>query len=115
MVESYRWQAYFPLLLYVGLRKSELLNLTWENVDLGAKELNVARTKSGEPLVQPIPEPAMRIIEALPSRGGKYLFPGDRDDRPVVNPNDAWARIRERAGLPDVCIPLIDDHLDRHP
>jgi integrase len=100
MVESYRWQAYFPLLLYLGLRKSELLNLKWENVDLEAKELHLTRTKSGEPLVQPIPEPAMRIIEALPSRGGKYLFPGDRDDRPVV----AWARIRERAGLPDVCI-----------
>lgn len=104
MVESYRWQAYFPLLLYLGLRKSELLNLKWENVDLEAKELHLTRTKSGEPFVQPIPEPAMRIIEALPSRGGKYLFPGDRDDRPVVNPNDAWARIRERAGLPDVCI-----------
>jgi integrase len=104
MVESYRWRAYFPLLLYLGLRKSELLNLKWENVDLEAKELHLTRTKSGEPLVQPIPEPAMRIIEALPSRGGKYLFPGDRDDRPVVNPNDAWARIRERAGLPDVCI-----------
>ena len=104
MVESYRWQAYFPLLLYLGLRKSELLNLKWENVDLEAKELHLIRTKSGEPLVQPIPEPAMRIIEALPSRGGKYLFPGDRDDRPLVNPNDAWGRIRERAGLPDVCI-----------
>jgi integrase len=104
MVESYRWQAYFPLLLYLGLRKSELLSLKWENVNLEAKEPHLTRTKSGEPLLQPIPEPAMRIIEALPSRGGKYLFPGDRDDRPVANPNDAWARIRERAGLPDVCI-----------
>lgn len=104
MVESYRWQAYFPLLLYMGLRKSELLRLKWENVDLEAKELRLTKTKSGEPLVQPIPEPAMRIIESLPSRGGKYLFPGDRDGRPLVNPNDAWLRIRERAGLPDVCI-----------
>jgi integrase len=104
MVESYRWQAYFPLLLYLGLRKSELLKLKWENVDLEAKELRLTKTKSGEPFVQPIPEPAMRIIEALPSRGGKYLFPGDRDGCPLVNPNDAWARIRERAGLPDVCI-----------
>ncbi len=104
MVESYQWRAYFPLLLYLGLRKSELLNLKWENVNLEAKELRVTKTKSGAPLVQFIPEPAMRIIEALPSRGGKYLFPGDRDGRPLVNPDDAWFRIRERAGLPTVRI-----------
>lgn len=103
MVESYRWQAYFPLLLYTGLRKSELLKLKWSSVDLEAKELRLAETKSGEPHVLPLPEPAMRIIEALP-RDGKYLFPGDRDGCHLVNPNDAWERIRNRAGLPDVCI-----------
>lgn len=104
LVENYRWQAYFPLLLYLGLRKSELLNLKWENVDLDARELRLMRTKSGEPLLQPIPAPAMRIIEALPTRGCKYLFPGDRGGRPIVNPNDAWERIRERAQLPTVRI-----------
>ena len=104
LVEDYRWQSYFPLLLYLGLRKSELLTLKWENVDLDARELRLTRTKSGEPLLQPIPEPAMRIIEALPTRGSKYLFPGDRAGRPLVNPDDAWVRIRQRAGLPDVTI-----------
>lgn len=104
MVEGYRWRAYFPLLLYLGLRKSELLNLKWENVDLEARELHLIRTKSGEPLLQPIPEPAMRIIETLPTRDSKYLFPGDRDGRPLDNPNGAWDRIRARAGLPGVRI-----------
>jgi integrase len=104
MAEDYRWQAFFPLLLYLGLRKSELLNLKWEDVHLEKKELYLAKTKSGEPHLQHIPEPAMRIIEGLPTRGGRYLFPGDREGRPLVNPNDAWFRIRERAGLPDVCM-----------
>ena len=102
---DWRWRAYFPLLLYSGLRKNELLKLTWDRVDFNLRTVTIEKTKNGKVLAQPMVEAAIGILAELPSRGvSEYVFPGNRSGRPVVAPDDAWERIRARAGIPDLHI-----------
>jgi integrase len=102
---DWRWRALFPLLLFTGLRKNELLSLEWARVDLGQRTLTVPKTKSGKPIVKALIEEAVRILVELPSRGvSKWVFPGDVAGAPLSAPDKAWVRIRTRAGLPDVRI-----------
>jgi integrase len=102
---DWRWRAYFPLLLLTGLRKSELLNLTWDRVDFDKRTLTVVKRKNKKPLEQPLLDGAVQLLAGLPSReAGGYVFPGKRPGQPVINAYDAWQRIRARAGLPELRI-----------
>jgi integrase len=100
---NWRWQAYFPLLLMLGLRRSELASLRWRYVDLGRRTLTLPTTKSGKSHLLPIPSPAVQILEGLPSRvTSEWVFPADSKSGHVENPTPIWHAIRKRAGVPDV-------------
>lgn len=106
---DWRWRAYFPLLLLTGLRKSELLTLTWDRVDFDQRTVTIIKRKNREPLVQPLVPGAVQILEGLPSRSaGGLVFPGGHASwRPLdqpVNADEAWQRIRDRAGIPELRI-----------
>ena len=95
------------ILLYVllGMRKSELLRLRWDRLDLKRGTLLLGRTKSGRPLYLPLPKPAVEILEDLPRLAGNpYCFPGRNEGMHLVNIDKSWRRIRERAELLDVTI-----------
>jgi len=99
------WRAYFPLILLLGPRKTELLTAKWADVDLTAKTWLKPETKSGRSHLLPLPAPAVAILERLPSRGAsEWLFPSYGKTGRLQGPGKAWARIRTRAGVPDVRI-----------
>ena len=67
------------LALATGFRRSELLSLTWRNIDLKKKLLYIYRkncaaidNSSGLRLV-PLPEKARKILEELQGRDGKVI------------------------------------------
>jgi integrase len=100
---DWRWKAYFPLLLLLGLRRSELLAAGWKDVDLDTKTIAIPQTKSGSPLLLPLPSTAADILADLPSRGkSEWVFPSDGASGHLVEVKGAWARIRERAGVDDI-------------
>jgi integrase len=102
---NWRWQAYFPLLLMLGLRRSELASLRWQHVDLKRRTLTLPTSKSGKSHLLPIPSPAAQILEGLPSRGtDEWVFPADSKSKHLENPTPIWHRIRLRAGVPDARI-----------
>jgi integrase len=99
------WRAYFALTLLLGTRKTELLAARWADVDLKARTLRLPSTKSGQPHLLPLPQPAAAILEALPSRGSsEWVFPGGGKSGHLVEPRKAWERIREAAKVMDVTI-----------
>ena len=53
---------FIELALNTGCRKSELLNLKWEHVDLSTRLLYLEQTKSGEWQTVPINEDARRVL-----------------------------------------------------
>jgi integrase len=58
-----------------GLRLEEQLSLTWDQVNLAAREIRVERTKSGEPRTVPILPRAGTILGTLPRHiHSRYVF-----------------------------------------
>lgn len=91
------------LYLLTGLRKTELLESKWEDVDWERRELRLGNTKSGRIHYVPLSEPAIEILKLLPrEEGNPYVLPGKKPCSHLVNISKPWLRIRKQAGIEDV-------------
>ena len=96
--------AAIRLLLLTGCRKGEIMNLRWNEVDLDARELRLAETKTG-PRTISLSAEAAEVLAAIPRLDGNpHVIPGRVPGRPMRNLDDTWQSIRERAGLKDLRI-----------
>ena len=90
----------FRLYLLTGLRRSELLSLRWRDVDVKAREIRLADTKSGKPHIVPLSSEAIAVLKELPRGfGNAYVFPGRAKGRTLVNIGKSWRKVRARAWL----------------
>ncbi len=91
------------LFLLTGLRKSELLNSRWPDIDWDREELTIQDTKNGRPHHLPLSSAALALLRQLPRQeGNPFIFPGREAGKNLVNIDKAWRRIRTAAGVPDV-------------
>ena len=90
------------LLLLTGCRKNEILDLRWDHVDLEAKEVRLAETKTGPRTVQLSPAAAEVLARVPRVDGNPHVIPGRRSGMRLVNLHPHWDAIRRRAGLRDV-------------
>jgi integrase len=89
-----------------GMRKSEILGLTWDRVDLRGRTLRLEgrHTKSGMPRRIPMPDELVKILMALPSRLSSaqdpeapvFTFRG----QPIVDMRTGLVLACEKAGIP---------------
>lgn len=87
-------------LLLCGLRKSELKNARWADVNLDRGELRLHKTKNGDSRVVLLSDDMVAHLTALPSRNvSPWLFPGRDGKKPLNNADKPFQRIVERAGL----------------
>ena len=97
--------ARFAIWLYLltGLRKSELLNCQWDDIDWDGEEISIRDTKNGRPHYLPLSSPAMTLLRQLPRHvGNPHIFPGRESGQHIVNIDKAWRRIRRAADIEDV-------------
>lgn len=91
------------LYLLSGLRKTELLSAKRDDVDWDRGMLRLPDPKAGEEQQATLSGPALAILQSLPKvAGNPYLLPGARKNRPLVNINKPWSRVRRAAGIEDV-------------
>lgn len=67
--------------IFTGLRKSEILELSWDRVNLGGRYFWIDTTKNGDPLELPITETLLKLFRRrakLKAADGLLVFPGDR-------------------------------------
>ena len=96
--------AAIRLLVLTGCRRSEILGLRWEHVDLAAGELRLADSKTGARLV-PLSPAAAEVIADLPRvPGSPWVISGRKTGAPLRNLQYPWEILRARAGLDDVRI-----------
>ena len=96
--------AAIRLLLLTGCRKSEILSLNWQGVDLAAGEIRLADSKTG-PRAVPLSSPAVRVLEELPRLADSpWVIPGQKPGTHMTNLDGPWRIVRKRAGLDDVRI-----------
>jgi integrase len=66
--------------LYTGMRKEEILGLTWARVNLKNRSLRLVETKNGEQRDVLLNTTMMRLFETLP-RNSEFVFTNSRGDR----------------------------------
>lgn len=82
--------------IQTGLRRGELLDLTWPHIDLERRLAHIPRTKTGHPRTIPLTDDAVAVLKGLPVTDGR-VFP-----LTAMALRLAWNRVRERAGMPDL-------------
>ncbi len=89
-----RWlPAVIHLAVETGMRRSELLAMRWDDVDLDARTVLLRNTKNGFPRTVPLSPPALNVIKDMPHCGPTVFS---------ISPNAlrlAWERLRRRAGV----------------
>ncbi len=94
-----------PILLVAydtGMRKSEVLNLRWSQLDLkaGAVRLEAEDTKTEEPRVVYLTDRVLGMVKGLPRRlHCDFVFVNPATGRPWQDLQGAMERAREAAGL----------------
>jgi integrase len=89
------------LLLLTGCRKSEILNLRWNDVDLESACLRLPDSKTGAKTVL-LGAPALKLLVEAERQGGPWVCPGGRAGQPLRNLYKPWGRICKAAGVAGV-------------
>jgi integrase len=98
------------LALSTGMRQGEIMNLSWDDVDLHQGRITLHETKNGERRVVPLAGKALQLLQdhsKVRRLDTTLLFPGKvRDPRTKapVGPMDLrapWEKALERAGIED--------------
>jgi integrase len=96
-------QFIVPMLLLTGLRKRELLDAKWSDIDLDKKVWFIPVTKSGKPRAVPLSDTAISILMTVPRyKGCQWAFPNPATLKPFVSVFSSWNTARVAAGLKDV-------------
>lgn len=95
--EWYGDVALIKFALYTGLRRGELFNLIWDNVDLENKRITLYDTKGGKNQTIILAADAVSVLQSL-DKTDIYVFPskldGKRDDVKKL-----WSRIKLYANI----------------
>ena len=79
-----------------GMRRSEILSLKWDNVDLEKGIASLYNTKNGEDRHIPITKRAVRLLRGK-TRTSDYLFPITANNLRL-----AWVRVKNKSNIRDL-------------
>jgi integrase len=98
-------RSVFWTLLLTGCRRSEVLEMKWENVNFSRREIYIPDTKNDTSHTVPITPHLDEILKDLPrQKNNPYVFCGRKKASHLVNIDKAWGRICERAGFDNLRI-----------
>jgi integrase len=88
------------LALCTGLRKNELRQRLWADIDFVRGIISIPQSKNGERRAVPLAPQALALLRehALTYGDGRYVFPQRGGDKPVFV-DDAFRMARQRAGI----------------
>lgn len=91
--------AYVRLAIETAMRRSELLALTWENVNLRKRVAELPETKNGEARRVPLSSEAIKVFRSFSGRKKGRVLPIT-----VSALRGAWDRAKKEAGIADLRI-----------
>ncbi|MDP8244359.1 MAG: tyrosine-type recombinase/integrase [Candidatus Hinthialibacter antarcticus] len=100
------YRSFFTLLILTGMRKGELQNLKWSQIDFKKSSVYFADTKSGYSETKPLSDHSIRVLNEIPRLvDNLFVFPSPtKVGQPSVNMDIPWRRIKKRAGIDDLRI-----------
>ncbi len=95
----------FILALHSGMRKGEVLSLTWGNIDFKEKEIRLATSKNGEPRDIPMTREVFKILSDLAKDKrvdiSGLVFPSPHNPQKPVDIGSTWERVLKKAKIDD--------------
>ena len=91
--------ALIKFALFSGLRKGEILRLTWDEVNFEQEVITLRDPKGGKSQTIPISPQALTVLKSL-ERTSTYVFPGQGGGQ-KTDFRRPWYKIRKSAGLPE--------------
>ncbi|MBZ0188456.1 MAG: integrase family protein, partial [Candidatus Obscuribacterales bacterium] len=89
----------FWLLLLTGLRRNEVLNMMWDDIDFEIPALKL-KGKNGQVTWQHLSTPALMVLKHCPRKeNNPYVVCGTSPGKSRNNIQKAWKRISDHAGL----------------
>ena len=98
-------QSQSPLLLPIvrialetGMRRGEIMNMKWTDVDIVQRRIYLHKTKNGTPRQIPLTQAAVRVLSDLPHHDPDLVFPMNMDElrrnfeRAIKNARDLWTK-----------------------
>jgi len=86
--------------LHTGMRRGEILNLTWDRVDMKQRIIHVTGTKTGRNRTIPINDPLLEALRHLPRHlGTDYMFWNHETATRYVSIKRAWATALKQANI----------------
>ena len=103
--ESFR--DFLALLLLTGARRTNVLAMRWDELDLDARtwEIPAGKAKAGEAILIPLSSGALEVLRrrlTVRGEGVAWVFPADSRSGHAEAPKKPWTAFRKRAGIPDV-------------
>ena len=94
--------AAIRLLLLTGCRKNEIAALRWDDIDRTAREIRISDAKTG-PRRVPLTPAVEWVLGRIPREDGNpWVIAGKKKGTHLTNLDEAWRRLRARAGVKDV-------------
>jgi integrase len=95
---------FFLMCLYTGARKSNVLSMRWDEINLARSEWRIPMTKNGTSQVLPLVDTAILLLKERRSIAtGEWVFPSKLNaSGHLIEPKGSWETIRKTTGLEDL-------------
>ena len=90
---------YILLSLLTGARRSNVVEMRWENVRLDEGVWHIPRTKNDESQDVTLSPEAIAVLEARKNNESPWVFPGKGKTGHLVEPKAGWKRVLDRDEL----------------
>jgi len=103
---------YIYISLYTGARKSNILEMRWDQINFTTKEWRIPKTKNGDAVTLPLIKEAVEVLKERKKQNTKmeletlqqeYVFPSlASKSGHLTDPKKAWHRILKKAKIDDL-------------
>jgi len=96
---------FFVVALLTGARRSNVLSMRWDNIDLKNATWKIQETKNGTPQTVHLTGAVLEILQGRKKNAASFfVFPGSGRTGHLVEPKRAWKRICEEANIEGIRI-----------
>lgn len=89
--------------LLTGARRTNVLEMRWDQINLERREWLIPKTKNGESQRLPLISAMLTLLEnrKVEANGSEWVFPGLGSTGHLTSPDKTWRRVLARAGIDD--------------
>ncbi|MGE5525217.1 MAG: tyrosine-type recombinase/integrase [Rhodospirillaceae bacterium] len=96
---SANFRDFVLLCLLTGARRTNVLAMRWDDMDLKAATWRIPQTKNDEPVTVPLVPEALRVLRARKPQATGYVFSADSAVGYMTPPKKRWRALLARAQL----------------